>query len=123
MDIKNSKWEINSRPLFDTWINTLPDVVQDVITANIKVLELNGPSQGRELVDTLNGSKYPNMKEIRIRTHRKIIRIAFAFDPHRKGILLIGGDKRGVNQDRFYKDLIKKADKEYEKHLKEIKND
>lgn len=32
----------------------------------------------------------------------------------------MGGDKTGVNQRRFYKDLIKKADAILDRHLAEI---
>ena len=49
-----------------------------------------------------------------------MLRIAFAFDPDRSAILLIGGDKSGVSQKRFYKHLIAKADKLSDRHLKRI---
>lgn len=79
-----------------------------------------GPTLGRPLIDTLNGSRHANMKEPRVGTGDMVIRIAFAFDPVQKAILLIGGDKSGVNQQRFYKQLIKKADELYDDHLKSI---
>lgn len=44
-------------------------------------------------------------------------RVAFAFDPKQKGILLVAGDKQGVPQRRFYTKLIKTAEKRYEDHL------
>jgi hypothetical protein len=44
-------------------------------------------------------------------------RVAFAFDPKRKGIILVAGDKAGVAQKRFYKVLIKKADARFGDHL------
>ena len=43
--------------------------------------------------------------------------MAFAFDPSRKAILLVVGHKSGVNEKRFYKTLIAKADKRYQAHL------
>jgi hypothetical protein len=43
--------------------------------------------------------------------------VAFAFDPKREAILLVGGDKAGVAQKRFYKSLIARADKRYDGHL------
>jgi hypothetical protein len=49
-----------------------------------------------------------------------VLRIAFAFDPDRSGILLIGGNKSGVSQKRFYKQLIAKADVLYDAHLQKI---
>ena len=49
------------------------------------------------------------------------LRIAFAFDPDRSGILLVGGDKSGVSKKRFYKQLIEKADQLYAEHLAALK--
>jgi len=43
----------------------------------------------------------------------------YAFDPRRSAILLIGGDKTG--DDRFYDEMVPKADKIYGEHLKEIR--
>lgn len=44
-------------------------------------------------------------------------RVAFAFDPERKAILLVAGDKAGIAQKRFYRVLIGKADLRYDRHL------
>ena len=68
-----------------------------------------GPVLGRPHVDTLAGSQYPNMKELRFDADDGVWRVAFAFDPERKAILLVAGDKAGVAQKRFYKALIAKA--------------
>jgi hypothetical protein len=61
------------------------------------LLKLLGPKLGRPHADTLNGSKHANMKELRADTAGQVLRIAFAFDPERVGILLVAGDKSGVN--------------------------
>jgi hypothetical protein len=47
-------------------------------------------------------------------------RIAFAFDPERAAILLVGGDKSGVGSGRFYKGLIKRADTRFDQHLEAL---
>jgi hypothetical protein len=91
--------------------------------AKVELLKLLGPRLGRPHPDTLNGSRHANMKELRADTHEKVMRIAFAFDPNRAAILLIAGDKSGVNQKRFYRQLIAKADELYEVHLVRIKNE
>ena len=43
--------------------------------------------------------------------------MAFAFDPHRQAIVLVGGDKGGADQRRFYKRLLAVADARYDDHL------
>jgi hypothetical protein len=60
--------------------------------------------------DTLKGSKYANMKELRFTLPDGEWRVAFAFDPERCAILLVGGSKSGVSEKQFYKDLIRVAD-------------
>lgn len=81
------------------------------------VLEKFGPKLGRPYVDTLKGSDFPNMKELRIQHAGNPIRAFFAFDPARRAIILCAGDKTSINEKRFYKKMIEQADSEYRKHL------
>jgi hypothetical protein len=74
--------------------------------------------------DTLKGSKkLVNLKELRAKTDAHEFRIDYIFDPERKGLLLIGGDKKSKNQKKFYKDLIRETEQIYatylEKRIKE----
>jgi hypothetical protein len=69
----------------------------------------------------LKGSRYANMKELRFAAAGGAWRVAFAFDPARKAILLVGGDKGGVNEQRFYKVLIRTADARFAAHLERVK--
>jgi hypothetical protein len=61
------------------------------------------------------------MKELRFEAANGEWRAAFAFDPRRKAILLVAGDKAGVGQKRFYKQLIAKADQRFSAHLERLK--
>jgi hypothetical protein len=76
-----------------------------------------GPQLRRPHCDTLNGSKYANMKELRFTLPDGVWRIAFAFDPRRRAILLVGGSKSGTNEKQFYRDLIRVADERFAAHL------
>lgn len=60
-----------------------------------------GPALGRPEVDTLNGSKHANMKELRFRADGGVWRVAFAFDPERNAILLVAGDKSGTSEKKI----------------------
>ena len=62
------------------------------------------------------------MKELRARTAEAVIRVAFAFDPLQTAVLLVGGDKSGISEKRFCKQLIDKADKLYKSHLEKTRN-
>ena len=84
--------------------------MQDELLAHAEVLAEFGPALGRPHVDTLAGSRHANMKELRFKAADGVWRVAFAFDPERRAILLVAGDKSGMSQARFYKALIKTAD-------------
>ena len=95
--------------------------MQDELLALIEVLEQFGPQLGRPRVDTLNGSCHANMKELRFDAADGVWRFAFAFDPNRRGIILCGGDKSGGSEQRFYRQLIAKADPRFDAHVAKIK--
>lgn len=114
-------WTVELHPNFAPEFTALSVNVQDCLLEDIGLLEEFGPFLGRPTVDTLSGSKHSNMKEIRFDVDNGVWRVAFAFDPERKAILLIAGDKTGTSQKRFYKQLIKKADERFSQHLAEMK--
>ncbi len=114
-------WTAATTDVFDEWFQTLGDEERAEIEAKVNLLELFGPALGRPHADTLNGSKFPNMKELRADVADHTLRIAFAFDPSRAAILLVGGDKRGKPQRPFYRQLITKADILYAEHLSTLK--
>ena len=60
------------------------------------------------------------MKELRFTLPDGEWRIAFAFDPQRQAVMLVGGTKSGTSQKRFYRDLIKIADKRFDHHLETL---
>lgn len=111
------KWEVVFHGEFDEEFKALNEGLQDELLAHAILLGDYGPNLGRPTVDTLNGSKYPNMKELRFNWEKEVWRVAFAFDPRRKAILLVGGDKAGADQKRFYKRLINVADDRFERYL------
>jgi hypothetical protein len=97
--------------------------VQDEIAALTELLAAAGPALRRPLADTLNGSHYANMKELRFSASNGVWRLAYAFAPDRDAILLVAGDKSGTSQKLFYKRLIAKADQRYAAHLAQLKKD
>lgn len=92
-------------------------MLQDELLAHARLLQEFGPHLGRPTVDTLKGSKYANMKELRFDCEGEVWRVAFAFDTERAAILLVGGNKGGADQRRFYKKLIASADARLAQHL------
>ncbi len=114
-------WTVANHDDFDPEFEALPEPVQDALLSAALVLAEIGPMLGRPHVDTLVGSRYRNMKELRFDADNGVWRVAFAFDPERQAILLVAGDKAGVAQKRFYRALIAKADKRLAGHLESLK--
>lgn len=110
-------WAILFHDDFDTEIQELPQALQDELLAHAILLREFGPNLGRPTVDSLKGSRHTNMKELRFSWEGEVWRIAFAFDPKRQAILLVGGNKGGADQRRFYKRLIATADARFDQHL------
>lgn len=114
-------WVVEFHDDFEPEFLTFELAVQDALLAVAKLLADFGPQLRRPYVDTLNGSKYANMKELRFEASDGEWRAAFAFDPQRQAILLVAGDKSGGSQKRFYKQLIAKADKRFSAHLDRLR--
>jgi hypothetical protein len=114
-------WAVATTDVFDEWFAELGETAQAEVIAKVDLLKLLGPQLGRPYADTLKGSQHANMKELRALTKGEVLRIAFAFDPERSAILLVGGNKSGVGQKWFYKQLIARADELYDAHLRAIK--
>jgi hypothetical protein len=110
-------WEVLFHPKFDAEYEKLNRNVQDELLAHAELLQRIGPSLGRPSVDTLNGSRHANMKELRFNADGGVWRIAFAFDPDRHAILLVGGNKLGADKKKFYRELIKEADTRFDECL------
>jgi hypothetical protein len=110
-------------PAFERWANALDQADAEALLAAIRILRDHGPALGRPLVDTVNGSRHKNMKELRPgSTGRTEVRVLFAFDPKRRAILLVGGDKANA-WSRWYEVNVPIADERYDAHLRCVKGE
>ena len=113
-------YEIRATPEFREWMQTLTLEERESFDTAVTLLRERGPTLARPYVDTVKGSAYANMKELRTAHDKHLaLRAFFAFDPKRFAILLIGGDKHG--RRGFYEKLIRKADELYREHLRTLK--
>ena len=108
-------WTVITTDLFNQWLEQQDEPTQEKVLAALVVLQQQGPSLGRPLVDTVYDSKFTNMKELRVQHRGKPLRAFFAFDPLRQAIVLCIADKGG--KKRFYKDMLDIADEQYQLHL------
>lgn len=119
---KGLEWIVEIGDEFKPEHDALPEEVQDELLAMTRLLRQFGPQLKRPHADTLNDSRHANMKELRFNAADGVWRVAFAFDPKRKAILLMAGDKSGGSEKRFYRELIDKADDRFDAHLARLKN-
>ncbi len=115
-------WTIEYEYIMD-WLDEQDRGTVASVFAALEVLQREGPNLGRPLVDSINGSKLKNMKELRPASPGDSeVRILFAFDPLRQAVMLLAGDKsKGKNSGSkwsgWYKSAIPRAEKVYERHL------
>lgn len=113
-------WRVYFHPAFSPEFDEWERGLRHELLAHVGLLAKRGPDLGRPFVDTLNGSRHANMKELRFSWRGAPWRVAFAFDPQRQAVLLVGATKSGINQRRFYRRLINVADSRYDEHLRTL---
>lgn len=117
---KRYPWVVDVE-LIEDWLSSSDARTYDQVMAALRILAAIGPGLGRPLVDTIIGSRHNNMKELRPGSSgRSEVRILFAFDPKRRAILLLAGDKQG-RWDKWYRKNIPVADDRYDEHLATLK--
>lgn len=118
----NKHWAVEFHDEFAAEVRQLRQGVREKLKAVATILSENGPLLGRPQADTLEGSRHANMKELRLDAEGGAWRVAYAFDPERKAILLAGGDKSAVVKTRFYRDLLRIADQRFDQHSKILRS-
>jgi hypothetical protein len=114
-------WNVEYTDEFGAWYGEISEAIQDDIDRIVGVLEARGPQLPFPYSSGIAGSRHDHMRELRVQSGGRPIRIFYAFDPRRTAILLIGGDKTGDN--RFYENMIAIADRLYDDYIKELKKE
>jgi hypothetical protein len=114
-------WEVEYTDEFGRWWETLSEEEQKEILVTVGLLERKGPHLRFPYSSGVGTGRYPHLRELRVQVGGQPIRVFYAFDPRRVAILLIGGDKTG--DDRFYEKMVAIADRLYDTHLKELRDE
>lgn len=101
---------------FREWWDGLTEAQQDDVARVIGVLEDRGVALGFPLSSALHGASIA-LRELRVQSDGRPLRVFYVFDPGRQAVVLIGGDKTG--RDRFYEEMIPHAQRIYSEYLKE----
>jgi len=115
-------WEVLTTDQFNAWYEALDDEAAETVTARIDLLEREGPNLKRPVVGAIETSKHRNMKELRASVAAHELRVLFVFDPTRRAILLLGGDKTG-RWDSWYAENVPAADALYDEYLRETEQE
>ncbi len=99
---------------FEQWFLAPDDGDSMAVARVVGLLEAKGITLGFPYSSAIEGTRYP-LRELRIQSGGKPLRVLYAFDPLRQAVLLLGGDKTGDN--RFYMTLIPRAESIWESYL------
>src|SRR4051794_7800083 len=113
-----AEWVVIFDDAFVSEFRRLDEAVQDAILAYARALAVEGSRLGRPFADTQRGSRHANMKELRPTVNRIEWRVAYAFDPERKAILLAAAAKGGRSDRLVYRHLINVADRRFAAYLR-----
>lgn len=111
-------WMIKLTDTFKEWLRIQEPGLKKRIAASLLNLEQYGPMLPRPYADTVKGSRFANMKELRVQYAGHPIRAFYAFDVERKAIVLCAGDKTG--DKHYYERMITLADDLFTRHLDEM---
>ena len=114
-------WEVEYTDEFGLWWNGLSENQQEAVAARVELLTEHGPNLPYPYSSGIRSSRHGVMRELRVQSGGRPIRVFYAFDPRRTSILLIGGDKTG--NDRFYVEYVPVADDLYDEHLEELRKE
>ena len=115
------EWAVLFTDEFESWWNSLSEEEQGSIDRIVGLLREAGPALPFPYSSGIKTSVYAGMRELRIQQAGWPYRVLYIFDPRRRAVLLIGGDKTG--NDRWYDVHIPLADRVYRQYLKELEDD
>jgi hypothetical protein len=95
-------WQVVIVPELEVELRAFDGAVRVELLAKVALLREFGPKLGRPHVDTLAGSRLRNLKELRFDAAGGVWRVASAFDPDRRAVVLAAASKSGTASLRFY---------------------
>lgn len=109
--------EVETTEEFANWYRELEAVDAERVVYVIGLLRERGVALGHPYSSAIKGSKFA-LRELRAQAGRGPLRVLYAFDPNRRALLLVGGDKSG--DANFYDSMIPRAEDLWAEHLKKI---
>lgn len=107
-------FEVHGTAEFEEWFLGLSSTDARAVARGVGLLEAKGFALGYPYSSALEGSRYA-LRELRVQSAGRPLRIVYAFNPRRQDVLILGGDKTG--DDRFYAWAIPKAETIWKEYL------
>jgi hypothetical protein len=114
--ISPSVVEVVVSPEFEAWYEALDETDSDAVQRVVDLLEVRGVTLPFPYSSALQGSRHA-LRELRVQSKGRPLRIAYGFDPKRQAVVLLGADKTG--DDRFYEWFVPEAERLWERYLRE----
>lgn len=114
-------WNVEVTDECKAWLEGLSEADFDSVDFSVDLLMAHGPQLDHPHSSKVSSSRHAHMRELRVQSAGKPLRVFYAFDPRRSAILLIGGGKTA--DKRFYKRMIPIADNLYDVYLDELKRE
>jgi hypothetical protein len=108
--------EVLTTDEFADWYKDLDETDVEAVTFSVEILREKGVSLGAPHSSAIEGSKHA-LRELRVQSGGRPLRVFYAFDPLRQAVLLLGGDKTG--KKRFYEEFVPRAEVLFERYLDE----
>jgi hypothetical protein len=108
--------EVIARDEFTSWFGSLDEQDTAAVVRVVDLLEARGVTLGFPHSSAIEGTTIA-MRELRVQSGGRPLRVLYAFDPKRQAVLLLGGDKTG--DDRFYERMVPQAEKIWKEYLDE----
>src|SRR5262245_37099084 len=114
--------EVITTDEFAEWYGKLDEADTKAVIRVVDLLAARGVSLPFPYSSEIKGSKYA-LRELRVQSGGNPLRILYAFDPQRQAVLLLGADKKGLNDKDFYATYMPQAETMWEEYLQEIKGE
>ena len=114
-------WQIEYTDEFEEWWNGLSQEAQKDVASVVGLLEEWGVRLDYPYSSKIKGARTGVLRELRIQSCGRRLRVLYAFDPRRTALLLLGGDKTG--EKNWYEKYVTLADRLFEEHLEILRRE
>jgi hypothetical protein len=110
--------EVITTDEFVAWYDDLDEDDTKAVVRVVDLLAARGVSLPFPYSSDIKVSAYA-LRELRVQSNGKPLRILYAFDPKRQAVLLLGADKTGMSDKEFYATFVPQAETLWKEYLLE----